>query len=558
MSCAGSASPATRLLICLAALLIPVAAIAGSGAEWSAEPRRLHLEDLVTITLTLDGGLASLPTPTLPLTGLEIVGEPSVSSEFSWVNGVVSRRKVIRYEAMARESGDAIIGPLQLSSEAHPAVLLSPIAIEVLKPLLSGTDDPATILERLEGASQERVFIVAESDRKSVVVGEQLLVTWFLYTAEPVRDVHMGGNPPMRDFWTESVPLTGDVLSQLRLGGTAVQKLAIRRVAIFPTRAGRLEVPPAQAAVELVRPIDDPFRGLGGGMFRRFEGSVVTVRRRSAPLSIDVLETPGNANVVGSYQLLCGQPKVAAVGPVSFDVMLSGPGNLRSSKAPRFVTAPRGSVEIQEGGVTVDRKSATVAMSRRWRFLLFPRESGTFLIPEIAVTTYDPALASVRILTCSEQTLQVSRPTSTAAAEPEGWRDRGGAGASLWFLAPVALLLTLAGVYTARRKRRLGITAHDLAELLSSRESPSTLRRMLTEQVSRRGLDSQELFRSHGSAGESFRALHSLIDRMEKEPSSDAGTELEQRARAWLRASLSVQEGGARASAREKERNHPF
>ena len=536
--CAGRPRP-TRLLTPLAFTLLLVSAMpAAAETEWSAKPQRVHLDDSVTITLSLEGDFALRRPPALPMVGLELAGEPSMSSEFSWVNGVSSRRKVVTYEARARQIGAVTIGPLRLIGEDGASLILPQISIEVLKPLLDETDDPETILQRLESASKERVFILAEADKKMVVVGEQVVVTWFLYTADPVRDVHMGGNPPMRDFWVESVPLSGDLLSELVIGTTPVQKLALRRAAIFPGRSGRLEIPPAEAVVEVVRPIDDPFRGLGGGMFRRFEGSVVTVRRRSAPLGIEVTPVPGasSAGVVGNFQIRCSQPKTGEAGPVSFDLVLSGTGNLRSAVTPRFVTPPRGSVEVQEGALSVDRSSVRIAMTRRWRFLLFPREGGNFLVPALTVEAFDPDMASRVTLRCEERTLHVRSGASGTRSVPGANRIPDRSIAYRWYLIAAAGLLTIAGLAYGARRRSPQNVEKDLAEFLGVRTSPSLLRRVLTEQSSRRGLNIQEQLTSHTAAAETFRALHSLIDLMEKEPSTEAGQELEQRARAWLRA----------------------
>ncbi|HEX2120091.1 MAG TPA: hypothetical protein VHL59_00480, partial [Thermoanaerobaculia bacterium] len=63
------------------------------------EPRRLQLNDLATITVSLEGSFASAETVNVPLDNLALLGEPSVSSEFAWINGNVTRRKTFRFRA---------------------------------------------------------------------------------------------------------------------------------------------------------------------------------------------------------------------------------------------------------------------------------------------------------------------------------------------------------------------------------------------------------------------------------------------------------------------------
>src|SRR5579859_381199 len=82
--------------------------------ELSVDKRTLQLDDTVTITLSLDGAFASIESPQLPLRNLALDGGPSVSSEFQWINGETTRRKVFRYTAHALSPGDASVGPVTL------------------------------------------------------------------------------------------------------------------------------------------------------------------------------------------------------------------------------------------------------------------------------------------------------------------------------------------------------------------------------------------------------------------------------------------------------------
>src|SRR5205085_2865580 len=73
---------------------------------------------------------------------------------------------------------------------------------------------------------------------------------------------------------------------QLNVGGQFAQKLVIRRVALFPLRSGTLTIEPMAVNAAVMR------RTNGFDPFGIFEGTLVEVRARSAPLRIDVRPLP--------------------------------------------------------------------------------------------------------------------------------------------------------------------------------------------------------------------------------------------------------------------------
>src|SRR5258706_1579410 len=92
---------------------------------------------------------------------------------------------------------------------------------------------------------------------------------------------------------------------------------------------------------------------------------------------------------VGEVSLQCQTPVQKNGGPVSIDVAMTGAANLRAAPPPAFAAPLEGSMQINEGGVTVDRRAEAV-MTRRWRYLIFPADAGMFVIPPLATAVLTP------------------------------------------------------------------------------------------------------------------------------------------------------------------------
>ena len=80
----------------------------------SVERRMMRFGETLGITISLEDEFADLEHVRVPLRNLVIDDPPSIASEFSWINGTVVSRKVLRYRARAIAPGPALVGPLVL------------------------------------------------------------------------------------------------------------------------------------------------------------------------------------------------------------------------------------------------------------------------------------------------------------------------------------------------------------------------------------------------------------------------------------------------------------
>ena len=134
------------------------------ASDLTVDKRTLSTDDSLTITLTLTDAFASAENLQLPLQNLVVDGSPSVSSEFSWINGQSSRRKVLRYVAHPIHAGAALVGPLTLHGADGQIETLAPLSIQVLPDLAAGSNDPIRILHELVATGRAPIFVIADAD----------------------------------------------------------------------------------------------------------------------------------------------------------------------------------------------------------------------------------------------------------------------------------------------------------------------------------------------------------------------------------------------------------
>ena len=480
----------------------------------SVERRNLRAGETLIVTVSLEDEFASIDDVPLPLHNLTLIGAPSISSEFSWINGVVVRRKVFRFRARPLRAGPARVGPVVLATSDGQRDTLTAQEVQVLPDRAATSNEPAVILRELLASDRDPFFVVAEADKTSAYVGEQVVVTWWLYNAMTVDQWHIGSIPKLSDFWAEELDVRGARPVTTFVDGYAMQKVPVRRVALFPLRSGTLEIGPMEVeAAVLRRRSDSPFR--------LFEGNIIEISFASAHIGLESRAIPPGPPVaaVGDFDMRCAPPVQKNGGPVVVRATISGAGNIRAADAPRFVSPPAGDVQLVQSPATLQRAGLVPApvMSRRWEFALFPRSSGTMTIPAMEMAVFSPSTSTRRLLRCEAATLAV-----TAAEAPDEKPDAAAPAAlplqrRVWPLAAVGVSLVVAALLLLiprlRERRRVN---RQLRELTASGE-PAQIRESLHAKLEARGVNVGELMRETSDRGDAYRAVRSLLDALERD-----------------------------------------
>ncbi|MEO8382970.1 MAG: BatD family protein [Acidobacteriota bacterium] len=498
-----------RFAVCLSlALLLASFAFAN---EMVVDTRTLRMNDLATITISLEGSFASSDYVDVPLQNLDFVGEPSMGSEYTWINGTITRRKVFRYRVRPIAPGPARIGPVELTDEDGHVQRLAAVAIEVLPDQASTSNDAQMVLRELLATDRDPFFVVAEADKQALYVGEAVTITWVMYNAAAVQQWQVINIPKLTDFWSEELT-RNETPERLYLGDVMVQRLPVRRVVLFPLRSGRLRVDGMTVEADIMR-------RTRRGPFSMFEGELVEDSFTSAPVELDVKPLPPGprADAVGQLALTCDPPIQRGAGPVLVRFALSGLGNVRAAIPPRFERSVDGTVQLEGGQVTITGDEGPARLTRRWQYLILPARTGTLAIPALAMNIFDPGAGLHRQLRCPAVTLDVvavSKPVPASdAPSEEGSRPIPWP----WWLGGGALLLAL-GLAVPRLLREAEVRREALRIVRGA--TPAEVRARMEQRVA---ID----LREPTDRGDAWRALRSLLEATERDRDIGANSEKE-------------------------------
>ena len=159
------------------------------------------------------------------------------------------------------------------------------------------------------GLLGDSVFIKAELDQTSAYPGQQVTLSYQLYTQVGINGIQIQDNPPLSGFWVEDIDVEKNPKGTLRIvNGREYRVFTIKKQALFATATGKLKIPSSTFAVSA---------GTGGDLFGIF-GRTQTLYRKTDELFLDVKPLPiagrpaDFRNAVGSFNLTAGIDKTQA------------------------------------------------------------------------------------------------------------------------------------------------------------------------------------------------------------------------------------------------------
>jgi len=380
--------------------------------------------------------------------GFDVMGGPftSSSSSVQIVNGSVNRsvKNTYTFALQASQEGTFRIGSASLTVKGNK-ITSQPIEIKVVpddgsysapsgggnnrqqQGQTQNTNDPQV--------SGKDLFLKVIPSKKTVYVGEQVVLTYKLYTKVPISSLSVEKVPSYAGFWTKDITdNNGGTLHQSSeyINGTEYTTAEIQRVIIVPQRAGNLNLDPmtigcvAQIRTQSNnRQSNDPFDIFFNDPF--FNRNITNVHKElsSNTLSIDVKSLPDNgkpasfAGAVGNYNFKSDIDKTQLKANEAFTLTLtvSGTGNIELLKLPEPVFPP--DFEVYDPKIVTSTNNTVNGMSgtKKAEYLVIPRRAGSFDISPVEFSFFNVSNNSYSTLTSEAYSIEVEKGNGKESEE---------------------------------------------------------------------------------------------------------------------------------------------
>ena len=372
------------------------------------------------VTFSLNGNGDDFTPPNF--SGFELLSGPNVSSSMTSINGNTTMSNSYSFVLMAVKEGKFTIGPASIMANGRK-LSTGAFKMKVVKgqpvPQNNRGSQAAPDNSVAEGNPADlakNLFIRAVTDKNNVYVGQQLVLSFRLYTRIGIEQSQVDNLPDLNGFWNEDIKSLQQQQVQWRIEiykGVKYNVADIKQTILFPDHAGNLTIDPMAMTFLVRQPV--PAKDIMDQFFGSFKE--VKFKVKSDPLVVHVRPLPENgkpvgfADAVGNFSIEASIDKTSlkANDALNYKVKVTGSGNIKLLKNLNTGFPP--DFEKYDPKVTdsVSENANGVSGSRIYNYLLIPRHQGDFTIDPLKFSYFNPATNRYVTLTSKSFNIKVAK-----------------------------------------------------------------------------------------------------------------------------------------------------
>ena len=340
----------------------------------------------ILIQYTIEGQASNFQAPNF--NGLKVLSgpNPSTQSSISIINGKreSSRTTTYSFYIQAVKEGIFNISPASIKVNDEK-VLSKSYKLEIVQAKQKN--------KKTNSKLKENLFIKVDVSKRNIVVGEQIMVTYKLFTRLDLHNTELKKLPELNGFWAKDLETSSRFKREI-IDGLPYNTATIKKTVLTAQKSGKLIIDPMQLKcdirIENKTNNRDPFANFFGGRFQ-IQEEIIT----SSPITINVDVLPNEPinfkGIVGNMNITSEIDKdtINTNDALTYKVKITGTGNIELIKPLEInvpddfeIYDPKISEKIFEGG----RKRSV----KTFEYLIIPRYEGEYKIPPINLTIYNP------------------------------------------------------------------------------------------------------------------------------------------------------------------------
>lgn len=345
--------------------------------------------------------------------GFTVVGGPNQSISKQWINGKASFSKTFSYFLQPNATGTLKIGQAEIEIDGTVYKTI-PIEITVTGAVEKPKDpnDPVA-------AAEDNVHLVAEVSKNDPYLNEAFTVVYKLYVS---RETAVNGwneldAPKFADFWSQSIDEKQFKVYDGSYDGKPYRYVILRRTLLYPQKTGELTIEPLALNINVEAPTNR--RDIFGMRITR--PAKITVTAPTRKVNVKSLPEDGKpesfTGAVGNFDFEVTASKTTLDAQEALDLTLTakGNGNLKLFTLPKPKLPSALEVYEPENEQDVRVSLNGMAGSNSARYTIVPQQKGSYPIPPIRFSYFDPATEQYKTLSSDEIVIDVENGPATLA-----------------------------------------------------------------------------------------------------------------------------------------------
>lgn len=373
----------------------------------SVDKTRVEVGSHLRLTVGVQGAFDTDIPQILPPENFILMYGPSVSTQTTIVNNVVSVFRGFSYGFSPTETGKFEIEPATLEYKGK-VYTSNPVRVEVV--------ERTPFESKIEGGKGEnrnidinkKIFVELTTDKKEAYIYEEIIESFKLYFQKelPLDDLDYVA-ASTKSFLAERL---GEERRYEEVRDGILYNVIELRTALFPLVTGNIEIPPAKFKCNIIirqqsysNSIFDEFLGRGGQKY--------PVERSTDSIKLKIKSLPESdkpedfAGTVGKFTMdvLAKPTKVKVGDPITLSMNIRGEGNIQTIGEPKLAPGTEKDFKLYpaETDTTITDREEGIRGEKLFSKVIEPQHEDIDMIPAISFSYFDPELEKYKTITHS-------------------------------------------------------------------------------------------------------------------------------------------------------------
>lgn len=398
---------------------------------YASAPNTVGSGQQFAVTFTVNAAASNFKAPSFK--GFSVLSGPNQSSSSSMqiINGKMNQSVSysFTYYLQAGNEGNYTVAPARITVEGKTYESES-ISIKVVKSSQGANNQQQQQHQSQSqnnqsggnGVSDNDIFLRANVSNASPYLGEQIIVTYKLYTAVGIAQYSINKLSSNKGFWSEDLNKENDKPKQYKenIKGKQYIVAEIRKVAFFPQESGKLDINPLE--VDVIAQIqtqrrktnsifdffDDPFSSSYQNVKKTIRSNNITINAKPLPSANKPEDFTGAVGTF-TFRSEIDKNELKANEAVNLKFTISGRGNIKliDKLNVNFPT----DFETYDPKIidNINKSDNGVSGTKTFDYLLIPRNQGVYTIKPVTFTYFDLNKGKYVTLSSPEYTIKVSK-----------------------------------------------------------------------------------------------------------------------------------------------------
>lgn len=343
-----------------------------------------------------------LRVPNIPDFQILMGPTTSTSTEVNIINNQVSRSVNYSFTYILRADKTGVFHIASASIKAdNKQIESNSLTIEVIE------GDASTQQKQQQGnqgvsddaaVSDEDLYITLTPNKTEVFQDEPILVTTRIYTRVNLEGISDMKNPELRNFIVEELESQSEGIqwNVQNIKGKTYRCGVLNQKVLYPQTSGRLYIEPSSIEFLLRQRTARQSQSIFDNFFDTYRTVKKRVSTKGINITVKPLPTPAPASfsgVVGELTLnVTASKNNASINDgITIKTVISGNGNLRLAKNPEIKYPVDFDVFDPKTTNNITQTTQGGKGSRTIETLIIPRHAGTFEIPAVEYTYFNPS-----------------------------------------------------------------------------------------------------------------------------------------------------------------------